>query len=156
MARIGPEAHLVRKSLLALLWLEAPQFFALVPPVAQWEIHSFCAPAVDLSDEQVLAHIAEASRREPSLPNRVGKHRAHFSNLHSAHVGMVGAGNWPAIRLLLSRDLVAAAGPDVESVGAGVHVFPVVRPEIDMQKLARTFLELGRLDRDRREADEAA
>jgi hypothetical protein len=32
----------------------------------------------------------------------------------------------------------------------------VVRPEIAMQKLARTFLELSRLDHDRREADEAA
>lgn len=142
--------------MLAKLWLEVPQFFALFPPAAQWEIHRFYAASVDLSEEQVLAHIAEASRREPSLPNRVGKHWAHLSSLHSAYVRMVCEGNWPALRFLLSRDLVIAAGPNVESVGPGVHVFPVVRPEIDMHKLARSFLELGRLDRERREADEAA
>lgn len=57
---------------------------------------------------------------------------------------------------MLPRDLVTLAEPNIESAGAGVHVFPVVRPEIDMQKLARTFLGLGRPERDRRESDEAA
>ncbi|WP_148286904.1 hypothetical protein [Curtobacterium sp. B18] len=81
---------------------------------------------------------------------------AKLPNLHPAYVGVVGGVNWPSIKFLLSRDLVAAAGPDVESAGAGVQIFPVVRLEIDIQKLARRFLEFSRRDCDRREADEAA
>lgn len=69
---------------------------------------------------------------------------------------MVGEGNWPAIRLRLSRGLIAAAGPDVDLANTRVHVSPFVRAEIDIQRLARTLLDLGRLDRDRCEADGAA
>lgn len=62
-------------SLLALLWHEAPQFFAIFPPAAQREVHRFYAPSLYLTDDQLLARVADALMRQPSLANRVGKYR---------------------------------------------------------------------------------
>lgn len=85
MARIGPEAHLIRRSLFALLWVEASPFFALLSPSAQWEVHRLYAPSLGLTDDELLARIANVSKREPSLAKRVGKRWSHVSRLYSAY-----------------------------------------------------------------------
>ena len=143
MARIGPKAHLVRRSLLALLWLEAPQFLALLPPSPQREMHRLYAPSLDLTEDELLARVADASKRGPSLANRVGKHWLHVWRLHSAYSAAVGVENWPSIRFLLARDLAAMAGPDVEGDSRRVFVHPVMRAELDFRKPAHALRELG-------------
>jgi len=72
--RLRDEQHRSRRALFVTLWLEEHQFFALLPPAAQWEVHRLYAPSLDLTDDMVLARVSEASKREPSLANRVGKH----------------------------------------------------------------------------------
>lgn len=143
IGRVGAAEHCNRHTLLAVIWLEVPQFFALLPPSAQWEVHHLYAPPLGLTDDELLTRIAEASERESSLANRVGKHWSHVSRLYSAYKGVVGEENWPSIRFLVARDLAAMTDPDLEGDGNPILVHPVVRPEPDLHKLAHALRELA-------------
>lgn len=79
----------------------APQFFALLPPAARWELHGFYGPGFELADEQTLERIRAAGKSEPSPPSRAGKHYRVISDRYKSYAGVVGKTNVSAIRELL-------------------------------------------------------
>ena len=147
MSRVSLDHHLGRGDLLIACWLLIPQFFALLSPTAQWELHRFYGPSLDLTDEQTLARIKAAAVTEPSLPQRVRKHYKVIFTRYKLYADQVGKENFALIRELLRRDL-ADLLTAIELEGKGrrprrVVVCPIVRPDPDVEGLGRLVLLLA-------------
>ncbi len=147
MSRVNDLNHLGRSDLLRICWFVIPQFFALLPPAAQWEVHRLYDPSLNLDDELVLARIKAAHASDPSLAQRVGKHYKVIFTRYKLYADQVSKANFAAIRLLLRRDILfLACKPEfVEGVGRKpqyVGIYAIVKPEIEMEKLSRALLML--------------
>jgi hypothetical protein len=84
VSRITLESHYRRRSLLVLLWNEAPRIYGLLSPAHQWELHRFYQPDRMVDFDEFALHIAALKRTEPSLVNRVGKHFAKLESFYLA------------------------------------------------------------------------
>ena len=147
MSRIKDLEQLGRRDLLVICWKYAPQFFALLAPAAQWELHRFYGPSLELADEQTLERIHAARRLEPSLPSKAGKHYKIIFDRYKSYADVVGKANVVPIRELLRRDLIQPSGPiDIEGDryrSGRVRSYAVMQPEPDVEKLARAFKTLA-------------
>ena len=146
MPRFTLKDHLGRRDLLAVCWNFLPEFFGLLTPKAQWEVHHLYSPSKSLTDDEVLAHIKEALVAEPSLAQRVGKHYKRIFTTFKHYADQVGKTNWEEIRRLLIKDYVKDNADPSEPVkpGSKRHVLmPIMNPDVDMAKLARAFVVLA-------------
>lgn len=160
MPRVNADELLGRRDLLVVCWKFIPQYYALLPPLAQWELHRSFGPSLELTDEEVLDRLLATAELEPTLPNKCGKHYAVIFNRYKSYSDVVGKTNVEMISRMLNRDLSRMARePDVGARGRrkrNAEVFGVVRPEIDTAKLARTFLALAEREREGRTRKDAA
>ncbi|KTS07560.1 hypothetical protein [Microbacterium testaceum] len=75
MPRSRNSDHLHRHRLLRELWLFVPSIYSTLLPTQQWEVHRLYEPSEFFEDDdELLAFVKASIAKEPSLPNRVGKH----------------------------------------------------------------------------------
>lgn len=131
---------------MVVCWNFLPEFFGLLTPKAQWEVHRFYAPSKSLSDDEVLEHITEVSAADPSLAPRVGKHYKRIFTTFKHYADQVGKTNWEEIRRLLLRDYTKDNADPSESIKPGKKrtvLMPIMKPDIDAAKTARAFIALA-------------
>jgi len=122
--RLTNKQHYTRHLQLRSLWLHDPRVFALLEPDQQAEVHRYFQPAKDLTERQLVAHRRQVSTRDPSLPNRAGKHYIRMTAL------------LPDIDLLVPDGAVEINGT----------MFCRQPPEV--RRLARACIELARWRRE--------
>lgn len=71
--RLTNKQHLERHRALRKIWLEAQEFFGVLPYTQQMDAHIFYAPARDWSDGEMLQHRQKVQESDPSLPHRASK-----------------------------------------------------------------------------------
>lgn len=146
MAYISPNDYLGRRDLLVVCWNFLPEFFGLLAPKSQWEVHHFYAPGKSLTDDEVLVHINEALAADPSLAQRVGKHYKRIFTTFKHYADQVGKTNWEEVRRLLLKDYAKDNADLLESIKPGkkrIVLMPIVKPDIDAAKTARAFIALA-------------
>jgi hypothetical protein len=160
--RIDDLNHLGRRDLLAVCWRFIPQFFSLLSPSAQSDLHRFYGPSLELTDEQVLARIKHAGQQDPSLRNRAGKYYKVIFDRYKHYADQVGKENFNVIRFLLTHDLPHLTRDPIKPVETGrrkrqVSVQVLMRPEIDVKKFSRALLALAeQLAEEARKSDAAS
>ncbi|MFL6098595.1 MAG: hypothetical protein ACJ71T_01420 [Actinomycetales bacterium] len=130
MPRLTAKQYLKTHDRIRRLWLQIPSVFAEISPIDQWLLHDFFVPDRDLSDLELLAYRDRVAEQRPSLPHQAGRALSRFWEA-AAHAG-----------LLRVRRAKVPAGVTKRVRQADRHlvVKPLVRPEIDVHKLARAFL----------------
>ncbi len=129
MPRLSNELYYKRYEVLRWLWLNENKTYGCLSPKEQWAIHSFFQPSKDLSFDELVAHRRTIVKERPTLPARAGKAGRRLVDIatgkHSPKP---------------SRSTAAASR---QGKGRQVYVRGVVRPEIDVEKLARALLEIA-------------
>ena len=100
------------------LWDAHRQQFSLLSPIAQLELHRFYLPTVDIEEHELASYGQYINAREPSLAHTAGKHFALLTR-HARHASMT-----------------------ISSSGT-MSVRSILKPEPDVQKLARAFMKLA-------------
>jgi hypothetical protein len=117
--RVYYEKHLALRQ----IWNEQSQTFGYLSAVEQHNIHDFFQPSKELSFEELVAHRKRISQQRPSLPAVAAK--------AVSKLGQYGLG------LRKPRQARPVNGRQIS-------VRAVVRPEIDVEKLAKAMLELAK------------
>lgn len=155
MSRVPYQDHLHRHRLLRELWLFVPSIYSTLLPTQQWEVHRLYEPSEFFEDDDLLAFVKAAIAKEPSLPNRVGKHWKGISQLYTwASAVAEGPEDWQGIHNALVT--VRAMGQlsldrvptPARKKGYVVRVAPIMNPHVDYDKLAWAFMEQARLMRE--------
>lgn len=129
MPRFPNSTHLLIRHHLRQDWLDGSGIYALIPSRDQRYIHDYFRPSEDLADEELLAHRRAVSKERPSLPHCAGR----------AVRRMVKPVNHP------------------ELVRSRIRVYPVVRPEIVLERFKRALIATASQIQDRDEqADQDA
>ena len=118
MPRLTRSQYFIRHGLLSYLWETHRQLFSLLSPTAQLELHRFFLPTVDIEEHELASYRAYINKLEPSLAHKAGKHFREFT------------GPRPEVAEIITRK-------------KPVVVRPIMKPEPDLQKLARTFVNLA-------------
>jgi hypothetical protein len=153
LPRVTPREHLDRRKFLATCWDLVPQFFTLLPVGAQWELHRFYGPSLELTDAETLKRIQAAAMAEPSLPQKVGRHYAVISDRYVDYTDRAGKVSLVEIGELLRRD-IGMVGTTLDFDDAGKEVRGLIahglaRPEPDYRILAKAFLSVAELPNER-------
>ena len=122
MARLTNQEFIKRHRLLRQLWLKHQARFALLKPTQQWDVHDYYRPSEELAEAELLANRRRISQERPALPHRASK----------------------AFKILIG--LTPAPEPAVHTdprTGRRIQVRAVVRPQIDVEKLASALLMLA-------------
>jgi hypothetical protein len=104
--------------LLSHLWETHRQLFSLLSPTAQLELHRFFLPTVDIEEHELASYRDYITKFEPSLTHKAGKHFKEFTRPR------------PEVAKIITRS-------------KQVVVRPIMKPEPDLQKLARAFSKLA-------------
>lgn len=112
-------------------WVEDPQVYSLLAPSEQWDIHAFFQPYVEWRDEELVEYRKRISKERPSLPQRAGRALRRF--------------DWAVSELARLRALEAGltAEERKKHKAKSIHVYPLMRPEPDFQKIARALIRLA-------------
>lgn len=123
MPRLSNSTYLLIHHHLRQDWLAQSRIYSLIPPKDQRYIHDFFRPSEHLTDEELLAHRRAISKEQPSLPHCAGRavHR------------MVNPVNHP------------------ELVRGRIRAYPVLRPQVDVEKFTRALLMTAREIQDRQD-----
>lgn len=138
MPRLSNALYLERHRFLRVAWLEFDHLYSVLPMRQQWDLHAFYVPDKDLSDEQLLEHRGEITEQRPSLPASSGR---SFEILNDAFRR---AFEWAEGDDLRFRQAVGNLSRQATTKSTGkrqIRIRVVVRPEIDLQKLARALLD---------------
>lgn len=95
-----------------------PAVFSLLSPTAQLELHRFFLPTVDIQEDELASYRDYINKLEPSLAHKAGKHFKEFTR----------------------------PSPEVAEIITKSRKFelrPIMKPEPDLQKLARAFVRLA-------------
>lgn len=132
-----------------------PSIYSTLLPTQQWELHRLYEPSEFFEDDELLAFVKAAIEREPSLPNRAGKHWKRIYQLYTwASSVAEGPEDWRGIHNALvtarvmgqiSLDRVPTPTP---KKGYVVRVALIMNPHLDYDKLAWAFMEQARLMRE--------
>jgi hypothetical protein len=138
MSRLTDTVYLNQRNQLRGDWFDHRGWtFSRLEPIEEMDLHAYFAPTKDLTDEQAIAHRREASKRDPSLPQRAGRAFARASEY---------LGKYPELQPSASF-VKTQTGPRGEII-----VHSVLRPELDVSKLV---LALMRLQEDEEKRDAA-
>jgi hypothetical protein len=116
--RLTRSQYFIRHGLLSYLWETHRQLFSLLSSTAQLELHRFFLPTVDIQEHELASYRDYINEREPSLAHKAGKHFKEFTRPR------------PEVEEIIMR-------------GKPVVVRPIMKPEPDLQKLARAFVNLA-------------
>ena len=131
MARLSTKQYLKAHRQLRRLWERDPSLFSYLAPSEQWVLHDFFQLTHEMTDAELLEHRVRISGERPSLPQQAGRTLAKFYD-RTAVVATQRVRAKPVTKRSVTRqaDRVLAARP-------------LVRPEIDVEKLARAFISLA-------------
>jgi hypothetical protein len=132
MPRLTPKQYLKAHDQLRRFWLHNDMVFGALSSAEQYQIHDYFQPSKDLSDLELLAHRDRITKERPSLPHQAGRALAKLRDA---------AAVLSVRRLRMAK---APAGAKVRRQGnRHLTVRAVVKPEPDMQKLARALVMLA-------------
>jgi hypothetical protein len=134
VARVSTDDQLGRRDLLVVCWGYIPELIGLLPPSAQWEFHRFYGMSHTLTEEEALARMRAATQREPSLPQKVGKHYKLIFTTFKKHSDVVGKTEWEDIRRRVIADYKAANADPTQK--KPVTIMALVKPDLDLRALA--------------------
>jgi integrase len=117
--------------------------YAELSPTDQWLLHDFFQPDRVLTDLELLQHRDEITQQRPSLPHQAGRALERFWAT-AAQVGL---------KRVARAKVPAGPAKRVRQADRQIVVKGLVRPEVDVEKLARAFLRLAG-DRARKRRDE--
>ena len=100
------------------MWDTHPQLFSLLSPTSQLELHRFFLPTVDIEEYELASYRDYINKREPSLAHKAGKHFKEFTRPR------------PEVKEIITRR-------------KQVVVRSIMKPEPDLQKLAKAFVRLA-------------
>jgi hypothetical protein len=133
MSRLTARQYLKAHDQLRRLWLRDPALFAEISPTDQWLLHDFFKPDRDLTDLELLGHRDVITQQRPSLPHQAGRSLNRFWDA-TARV---------AVKRVARAKAPAAPAERVRQADRQLVVKSLVKPEIDVKKLARAFLWLA-------------
>jgi hypothetical protein len=120
MPRLNNDRYIRRHRWLRQLWLQQLTAFSWLRPNQQWDIHDYYRPSEELTREQLLEDRQEIARKRPGLAQRASK------------ALLILAGRAPSPKLPVSK-----AGK------RQIMVRALVRPQIDIERLARAFVSMA-------------
>ena len=115
MPRLTRSQYFIRHGLLSYTWSTHPQLFSLLSPTAQLELHCFFLPTVDIEEHELASYRDYINKVEPSLAHKAGKHFKDFTRPR------------PEVAEIISKS-------------KNFELRPIMKPEPDLQKLARAFV----------------
>jgi hypothetical protein len=122
MPRLTNKQYLERHRALRRIWLEGQRFFGVLDYNQQMDVHAFYAPARDWSDEEMLEHRLKVQELDASLPHRASR---GFAKIEAAFL---------APTVPLRRAPYGKGKPRVTAIA---------RPEVNVEQLARAFMDLA-------------
>ena len=136
MPRLTNPDYLEQRHRLMIAWEFRPHLIAELELYEQHALHDFFAMSREMYDDDAIAHRQNMTKLEPSLPHKAGRAYGHFEQI-----------------VATDRERRAAPAP-IESVpmrGAKrskktVRVTALVKPELDIQGLARAIMNLAKED----------
>jgi hypothetical protein len=100
------------------MWTTHPQLFSLLSPTAQLELHRFFLPTVDIEEHELASYRDYINKCERSLAHKAGKHFKEFTRPR------------PEVAEIITRS-------------KSFELRPIMKPEPDLKKLARAFVNLA-------------
>lgn len=151
MPRLTNQEYLKRHRFLKALWNHSNRFYSMLDPNQQMNLHGYYIQYKDLSEEELLEHrrAKDASSVEPGLPQVAGKSFATiYSNvLHSMQSFDLSFNPAdidsmtkliPKLEALIYKRVPNTPSPRGRS--KGVRVSFLMKPEPDIEKLARALI----------------
>jgi len=146
MPRLTTPDYLVRYHQLHDWWTDNKIVFRVISPTDQWALHGFFRFAEPLSEPVLLVHRRRVTEDDPSLPHRAGRAYAKLER----RIAQV---DWTTYGTL-------ASPPRVRSTLTGkdrhVSVHSVVRPDVDVHRIARALVDQILRAAQREDDDQAA
>jgi hypothetical protein len=128
MPRLNNTNFLKAHHWLRQLWLEDIGNYAQLYPPDQTELHLFFCPSKDWSDDKLIEHRQIMSKADPSLPQRAGRALKRFELVRAGELAYL-----PPVHVTPAKG---------RQRGHNISVRVVMRPEPDLQRLARALLQL--------------
>lgn len=125
MPRLTHSDYYLRHTLLSLLWDEVILAYGQLSYAEQQALHWFFLPTCELDLTELTAYRSYVTKLEPSLPQRAGRAYVRLSQA-----------------LVTGRPLPASNQVVVHNRTIKLHA--IARPDINVAKLARTYVELAR------------
>ena len=136
MSRLTPKQYLRTHRQLRRFWLSDDRLYAELTPLEQWQLHDYFQPSKNLTDEELLAHREHITKERPSLPQQAGRALSKFQ-AWAAQLGLA--------RVRRAKAPIAMGGRrGGKRRDRHLTVKAVVRPEIDLDKLARALLAVAK------------
>ncbi len=163
MPRITPKEQYRRHEFLRML-LEDPSlhiFFGLLSINAQMEIHQFYKSSLDMTESEFIDHVKYQNQIDPSLRHRAGKHYKFLEEAFVIASRAYGADDKMIIEAVSncaskihsshdkSNESKRMTAPSktgdmaAKKRRSSVSVIPIVRAEIDVEKLGRVLIKLA-------------
>ena len=133
MSRHTDQHYLDTHRQLKRLWQHADSAYGRLTPIEQWQLHDYFQPSKDLTDAELLKHRAEITRKRPALPQQAGK---ALTKLYAAAATLSLQGVRRAHQPMPAKYARQKVGQ--------IQVYGVVKPEIDLEKLAKALLEIAK------------
>jgi len=147
--RLSNRDYVINRKFLQDAWEHFPSVFTRLSYNEQIELHNFYQPSKDWTDEEAINHRKLISQRQPSLPNRVGKHFVRIDQHAKA------LQDYLANRT--AQPVLVTATPSRAKGTRNIRVQGLARPEPDLMRLAVALLEVARdmqAEQDREEKQE--
>jgi hypothetical protein len=159
MPRLSNDQYLFRHDFLYRLWTDERLLFRLLTPTQQRNLHRYYLPAMEVSDDHLLAHRRQLDRDQPSLGIRAGKSFALLQQDFNGACDTYGldaviAGC--AIPAFMSQRKVESGRMTLRKGCNGprqVSVSSLMLPEPDIDLLAKALLRLAEQLAVQQEAD---
>jgi hypothetical protein len=158
MPRLTNPQYLKIHHALAWYWQNSPRIYSTLAPNEQWDIHAYFVPYKFLPDQELLQHRNTITKERPSLPQKAGRAFNHLDR------------NIEQIRERQAKEDEAAkqAPPQAQPSSKQsryrtsprphtpepIKVQALVRPEINVEMLARACIALARLQLAEQKAQE--
>ncbi len=128
MPRLPPHQYLHRHHELRSLWLNTKMTFASVDASAQWHLHDYFQPSLDVRDQDLLGYKAVITLIHPSLPHLAGR---AFADLQQHREKQAAA------------QALSHHAPHSKSGERRLKVVGVVHPTIKTGRLARGLIRMA-------------
>jgi hypothetical protein len=122
MSRLNHTEYLIRHEMVHQAWERDKRFYSCLTVGQQRDIHAYFLAAHDCSDAALLEHRRQVTTSDPSLPHRASR----------AFLVM--------LRPPVDRATTRSTKPN--RANRKISVRPVIRPDVDVDALAKVLLEV--------------
>ena len=129
MPRVTYTTYRNRHLILRQLWAEHEGVFSRIKPGEQWALHSYYLCAVKMTEHTLRNHYLRIRDMRSSLPHRAGKAYARLKRSVTP----------PAVRL--TRPV---SNMTIRKRAGKIVVQPLVRPQPDVDRLAKVLIRMAR------------